>query len=236
MSAPPPPPADDELRSAIESAWQSVEAIERAYEQGALSRADWHARMAALVVPAYSAAPTPEAQSGFEGDAGAWERARRLVADAVDRPGRFLDIGCANGHLLQYVQAWCAERGLRLEVHGLEIAPALHALAHARLPHLPPHIHLGNAATWTPPTPYEHVRTGLEYVPRSERRALLEHLLTHTVAPGGQLLLGPYSHPHAEPDPLLTQLSAWNLAPERTLTRPHHSHPQLQRHLHVLRR
>jgi SAM-dependent methyltransferase len=35
-----------------------------------------------------------------------WRLQRRFIADAIHRPGIFLDIGCANGLLLRCLQAW----------------------------------------------------------------------------------------------------------------------------------
>jgi hypothetical protein len=36
-------------------------------------------------------------------EAADWKHARSLVVDAIDRPGSFLDLGCANGYLVESV-------------------------------------------------------------------------------------------------------------------------------------
>ncbi len=41
----------------------------------------------------YLGGQNPRAQSGFSGDEGGWELARRPIADAVDGDGSFIDIG-----------------------------------------------------------------------------------------------------------------------------------------------
>jgi hypothetical protein len=43
----------------------------------------------------------------------------------MDGDGTWLDAGCANGHLLATLPAWCAERDIRIEPYGLELLPAL---------------------------------------------------------------------------------------------------------------
>jgi 2-polyprenyl-3-methyl-5-hydroxy-6-metoxy-1,4-benzoquinol methylase len=35
----------------------------------------------------------------------------RLLADAIRSSGSFLDIGCANGHLMETLTGWAAEDG-----------------------------------------------------------------------------------------------------------------------------
>jgi len=170
-----------------------VGAIEEAYARGEIDQAGWHARMAALVVPAYLAGKNPRAQSGYSGDEAAWRQARSLVAEAIPRSGTFLDIGCASGLLMESVSAWCLERGVDVEPYGVDIAPELAALARARLPHWADRVFTGNAASWAPPFRFDFVRTGLDYVPRPRRPDLLRHLLEVAVAPGGLLLVGPFS-------------------------------------------
>ena len=51
---------DEELEAAKEGGWREIAAIDAAYAAGELDDAGWHEAMAALVVPAYLAAGTPE--------------------------------------------------------------------------------------------------------------------------------------------------------------------------------
>src|SRR5262245_31790116 len=48
----------------------------------------------------------PRQRSGFGRDARDWERFRRPVVAPIDRDGTFLDIGCANGLLMESVAKW----------------------------------------------------------------------------------------------------------------------------------
>lgn len=50
---------------------------------------------------------------------------RALDDEAFFRDGSFLDVGCANGHLLESMVAWCAGRGLRLEPYGIDLSAGL---------------------------------------------------------------------------------------------------------------
>jgi SAM-dependent methyltransferase len=162
----------DELNAAKEGGWREVAAIEAAYAAGELDEAGWHEAMAALVVPAYLGAGTAEAGSGSSRDATGWEYARSLLAEAVEPGWTFLDVGCANGHLMASMAEWAG-----VEPYGLEISPELAELARSRLPQWSERIWVGNAADWVPPRRFEAIRTGLDYVPAPRRRDLVEHLL-----------------------------------------------------------
>jgi SAM-dependent methyltransferase len=185
------------VEATIERSWREIAEIDGALERGEIDEAGWHARMAALIVPAYLRAANPRAQSGYGGDEADWRQARSLVAEAIPRSGTFLDVGCASGLLMESVHAWCAERGHAVEPWGVDIAPELAQLARARLPRWADRIFEGNAARWRPPRRFDFVRAGLEYVPRPGRGAFLTHLLAHAVAPGGRLLVGPSSEPRS---------------------------------------
>ena len=105
---------DERLEAAKEGAWREVAAIEAAYDRGELDDAGWHAAMASLVVPSYLAARTPEAGSGHSGTAAEWEYSRGIVADAIAGHRTFLDVGCANGLLMESMQGWAG-----VEPYGL---------------------------------------------------------------------------------------------------------------------
>jgi 2-polyprenyl-3-methyl-5-hydroxy-6-metoxy-1,4-benzoquinol methylase len=66
----------------------------------------WFSSMDDVFKQAYLAGGNPLAQSGFGGDAARWEAGRRPIAEAIDRGGSFLDIGCASGQLLESLVAW----------------------------------------------------------------------------------------------------------------------------------
>jgi SAM-dependent methyltransferase len=175
--------------------------------------------MASIFEAAYLAGDNPRAQSGFGGDEARWEAGRRPIADAIDRDGSFLDIGCASGYLLESLVDWTPHH---IEPYGLDLAPALVELARRRLPQWTDRIFLGNALTWEPPLRFDFVRTELVYVPDDWRRAFVERLLSHVVAPGGRLILCGYGSPRSGvvPDPVCATVRAWEFDPELELCAP----------------
>lgn len=199
--------------------WRDLARVDADLEFGKIDKAQWHSRVLALIEPAYLTADTPHAQSGKGGDAEGWEYARRLVCDAVDRDGTFLDVGCANGLLMEDVRRWAAADGHAIEPHGVEISSKLADLARDRCPQWADRIHTANADGWLPPQRFDFVRTGLDYVPHTCRAAYLTHLMEHVVAPGGRLIIGVQNQ--AEDDALADELTGWGYPADGVSRRPH---------------
>jgi SAM-dependent methyltransferase len=176
----------------------------------------------------YLAGLNARQQSGFGRNERDWERFRRPIVAAIDSNGTFLDIGCANGLLMEDVARWAEQDGYGVEPYGLDISEALAALARRRLPHWRDRIFVGNALDWTPPRRFDYARTELVYVPRHRRREYVERLLADVVAPGGVLILCSYGSSRPEGkrgEPLVDELEAWdlNIAGTRDLISPQHS-------------
>ena len=224
----------DDVRDAIERGWRDLAAIDAALERGEIDEPGWFAAVLAVIEPAYLGASTPQAQSGRTGDAAGWEQARRLVVDAMDRSGSFLDVGCANGLLMECVHEWAAEDGHAIEPYGVEISAALADLARRRCPQWADRIWTANVLGWRPPRTFDFVRTGLEYVPAARRADLVQHLLDHVVAPGGRLLVG-VTNERREGPGLAGELRGWGFEVRGTVTRPH-DHDALVRTVHWLDR
>jgi SAM-dependent methyltransferase len=142
----------------------------------------------------YLASDDPRRQSGFGGDEARWEAARRPTARAIDRPGSFLDVGCANGYLLESLVRWSPHP---LEPYGLDFSPRLVAVARARLPQWANRFFVGDALEWEPELPqrFDFVRTELVYAPEERWRELVNRLLERVVAPGGRLIVCGYGSP-----------------------------------------
>ena len=211
-------------RGAKDRAYWLLERAETALERGEIDEEGWYREVAAVITPAYLAADNPRAQSGFAGDAAAWEHARGLICDAIDGNGSFLDVGCASGYLMECIQIWARERGWELEPYGLDISPELADLARHRLPPWADRIHVGNAIHWRPPVRFDFVRTGLEYVPARRRRDLVQHLLQDVVAPDGRLIIGTYNEQRDETrtEPSLEwTVTSWGFAIAGLSERPH---------------
>ena len=207
---------DEELEGAKEGAWREIAAIDAAYAAGELDDTGWHAAMASLVVPAYLSAETAEGGSGSSRDAPGWEYARSLLAGAVEPGQSFLDVGCANGHLMESMAVWAG-----VEPYGLDISPDLAELARRRLPHWSDRIWVGNALDWTPPRRFDVARTGLDYVPPPRRRELVERLLGHC----DRLVVGVHNEERGSPG-LAADVASWGFEIAGRSERPH-PHPLL---------
>jgi SAM-dependent methyltransferase len=218
-----------DLESVRASSQALVDLIDADLEAGRISERAWFESIADVITSAYLATDDPRAQSGHSGDEAHWEHARSLLADAVDRDGTFLDVGCANGYLMESLERWCAARGRRIEPSGLEISPELAALARHRLPTWADRIHVGNALDWEPPHRFDFVRTGVEYVPVGRRRELVGRLLRDVVAPDGRLIIGVFKEGDAQPH-LEETVNAWSFVISGRSERAHfHNDQQVYR-------
>ena len=151
---------------------------------------------------AYLRETDPRGQSGFAGGPERWRAEREPILAAVDGDGDLLDVGCANGHLLECLVAWAAERGRRLVPYGLDRGAGLVALARARNPAWADRLFTGDAWTWDPPRRFRYVYVLHDCVPASHLGPLVERLLTRAVAPGGRLVVGAYGSRSAGVAPL----------------------------------
>ncbi len=96
-----------------ERAAEVVKAVDRA--RRTLDDERWYRDGLRLMEASYLREPTPQGGSGFGGTAAQWRSSRCQICQAIDRDGTFLDAGCANGHLMESITAWCAERGVSRE-------------------------------------------------------------------------------------------------------------------------
>jgi hypothetical protein len=219
---------DDHLERerAKELGYDALTPIDSAFERGDISQEEWHARVMAVIEPAYLGATTEQQGSGHSGSPEAWRESRGLILEAIDRSGTFLDIGCANGLLMASITAWASERGLAIEPYGVEISGSLASLARSRHPEWAERIWTANADGWQPPMRFDHVRTGLEYVPPSRREAYVSHLLQHVVAPGGRLIIGKNNEDRGR-SAIADALRSWGRADVHEVRRPH-AHPDVE--------
>jgi SAM-dependent methyltransferase len=203
-----------------DNSWRELAALDAKLAAGEIDDAGWHEASAAIVVLAYLAADTPWGQSGKSGSADDWEWSRSHVADAIDRPGSFLDVGCANGYLMECLSRWAA---VEVEPYGLEISPELAALARSRLPAWGERIFVGNALTWAAPQTFTYVRTGLDYVPTTHRRELVERLLGF----GERVVVGVFNE-HASERTTEDLLRSWGLEVAGRSIRPNRWKPGME--------
>jgi SAM-dependent methyltransferase len=136
----------------------------------------------------------PLRQSGFSGGAERWRIERAPILNAIPNSGALLDVGCANGYLLESLMAWGTERGLQLEPFGVDISSGLIDLARQRFPQLQGHFFVANAWDWLPPRRFQYVYAVWDCVPRTYLAEFVRHLLADVVALQGRLILGAYGN------------------------------------------
>jgi SAM-dependent methyltransferase len=156
------------------------------------SCAKWFSDLKATLEAIYLAAEEPWKQSGFSGPEERWVVCRMPIADCVHASGTFLDIGCANGYLLECLMRWVGERGISIVPYGLDLSEKLVSLARKRLPEYADHIFAGNGLTWKPAQRFDYVRTELCYVPEELRERFVTRLSRDFLTEEGKLLIAEY--------------------------------------------
>ena len=140
----------------------------------------------------YLADPSnPYQQSGRSSGPTRWEETRRILLKAIHRDGDFLDVGCANGLLLESLVEWAGQEGLVIRPHGVDFVEPLIDFARARFPQHRDSFHVANAFYWSPPRQYDFVRTNLEYVPPADWFRLISTSMD-ALTPTGRLILCHY--------------------------------------------
>jgi len=162
--------------------------------------AAWFENARETLENAYLSHTEPWRQSGMSGPEERWTSLRKPVAECIDRSGTFLDVGCANGYLLECLLRWTAERDVHIEPFGVDCSARLLALAKERLPEHAGRLFHANAYDWVPPRRFDVVRTELVYVPGEHEGEFLARLLRDFVAPGGRLLVANYAEGHPIPE------------------------------------
>ena len=139
----------------------------------------------------YLTSDDPMGQSGFWGGRVRWVAERSPIVAAIDRDGDFLDVGCANGLLLQDILAWAAASGHHIVPHGIDIGPSLIALARERLPGFAANLVVADAWSWQPARTWDYVFSLVDLGPDDLSCDWLGRL-AGWVAPGGRLIIGSY--------------------------------------------
>lgn len=158
----------------------------------------WFSGVKETLETAYLQYSEPWRQSGFRGPEERWIALRRPIAECIEKSGTFLDIGCANGYLLESIIKWTAERGIIIVPYGIDLSQKLVELAKQRLPDYRENLYVGNGWDWVNPTKFKYVRTELCYVPDILRRQYIEHILQQYLEDGGELLVVEYRS-HSDP-------------------------------------
>jgi SAM-dependent methyltransferase len=158
-------------------------------------------KMARQLEAAYLGSDDPIAQSGFSGGRDRWVAERSPLVEAIDRPGDFLDVGCANGLLAADVVDWCAARGVSMRPHGIDFGPRLIEMAREHLPGGADDFVVADAWTWEPMRQWTYVYSLLDLSPPELWCEWLRRLLDW-VEPRGRLIVGSYGSRSARIPPV----------------------------------
>lgn len=141
---------------------------------------------------AYLTHDDPIRQSGFSGGEERWKNERGIILDTVTENGSFLDIGCANGYLLECLVDWAKLKGVTLTPYGVDMGPRLIELAQQRFPQYASNFWVANAWDWRPPRKFRYVYALHDCVPEDYLIPWVRRLFAHHVEPGGTLIVSAY--------------------------------------------
>jgi SAM-dependent methyltransferase len=219
----------DPIKYAKNRAYQFVEEQQQALDDGTITESEWFDIYNEFFTGHYLAADNPRSQSGHGGDEADYRYKRMMILEAINKSGTFLDVGCANGYLMESLQRWLQGSGLTVEVYGLDISEGLLALAKQRLPHWQDRFFLGNALYWAPDEKYDFVYlSGLEYVPEGRKQQLIDHLHNNYVRPGGRFIYGPATEERDSREVEET-FNGWGYTPTGYCEKSYQSQPTLAR-------
>ena len=134
----------------------------------------------------------PIRQTGFGGGAKRWRNEREPILKAIETDAEILDVGCANGYLLECLIKWGGERGILLTPYGLDYSTRLIELARKRLHRYRDNFYIGNAWDWQPLKKFQYVYSLYDCVPQNFLEEYIYRLSSRVVSNNGRLIFGAY--------------------------------------------
>ena len=221
----------EQIKYAKNRAYKFTEEQQQALDEGKITEAEWFDIHERWTARHYLGAENPRVQSGHSGDEAVYRFTRGMLLEAIDRDGTFLDVGCANGYLIEKLSQWLQGTGTEVDVFGLDISEGLLELAKRRNPVWADRFFHGNALHWTPEKKFDYVCTAeVEYVPREREREFLEHLFNDYVAAEGRLILGPVTELREKWE-MMEKIIPWGFTPSGYVEKSHRTHPALCKRL-----
>lgn len=166
--------------------------VNAALANNEISKDEWYEINKVYFTKLYLSSDNPRAQSGHGSDEYNYAFSHLPIIDAMYKDGTFLDVGCANGHLMEMVYKWAGALGFALQVYGVDISEGLLELAKSRLPQWSDRFYLGNAFFWKPEQQFDYIHIGgLGGVPEDDELNFFNHLMENYLVDGGRLILGP---------------------------------------------
>ena len=222
----------DPIKYAMDRAYPFCEEQQLLLDTGRITEEEWFADHNKYFTSHYLAEKDPRGQSGHGGDEERYRYTQEMVLSSIHRSGTFIDVGCANGYLMEKLCAWLEGTQFTLEFSGLDISAELIDLARLRLPEWKDRLHVGNALYWTPIAKYDFacVRE-LDYVPKARRKAFFLHLANNYLAKGGRLILGPRTEERGKLE-IESEVTRWGYPPSGSTCKPHQECDNLIRRLY----
>jgi hypothetical protein len=140
----------------------------------------------------YVSQDSPLRQCGFSGNETRWKEQRFPIMQAIEGDGDLLNLGCANGYLLESLVSWAEEKDVFITPHGLDAGTKLISYARARHNVVRTNFHVGNAWDWEPPRKYRYVYTSTDLVQPEFLAHYLMRVKDVMVEVGGRLIVGAY--------------------------------------------
>jgi hypothetical protein len=175
--------------------------VDAALTSNEITKGEWYELINVYYTRLYLAADNPRAQSGYGGDEFNYMFSHLPILEAVYKNGTFLDVGSANGHLMEMLHKWGTGIGFELQMYGVEISEGLIELARKRLPHWHDRFFHGNSFYWKPEQRFDYVHIGgLGQVPEDDRLLFFNHLMDNYLVDSGRLIIGPYWYESDDPN------------------------------------
>lgn len=205
--------------------------VNAALENSEISKDEWYEINKVYFTKLYLAQDNPRAQSGHGGDEYHYAFSHLPIIEAIYKNGTFLDVGCANGHLMESVHKWASAIGFDLQVFGVDISEGLIELAKNRLPQWHERFFIGNSFFWKPEQKFDYIHVGgLGQVPEDDERMFFEHLMKNYVVDGGRIILGPYWHINEDSQYSgIKKLLDSGISPNGYIEKTHYKNPNMLR-------
>ncbi|MDQ0114042.1 class I SAM-dependent methyltransferase [Paenibacillus harenae] len=222
----------DSVRRLIDKAHDFNQSLLEELAEGKITEEDWFEINNKYFTEHYLASDNPRSQSGHGGNEQGYFHSHQMLIDVIHKSGTFIDVGCANGYLLESLHRWITNLGYyKLVCYGLDISQGLIELAKKRLPEWSNHFYTGNAVNWAPKEKFDFVCVKeLDYAVPGKQQLFLKHLFEHFVKPNGRLILGPYSEETSTPT-MYELVTSWGYKPTGYIERSNYKHHDISRRL-----
>jgi SAM-dependent methyltransferase len=150
---------------------------------------NWLSQVKKEISESYIKYKEPWKQAGFLMGQEEWDICHKPIAECIEKPGLFLDIGCTNGYLLECILKWTSDG---ITPYGIDLSARLIKVAKERSPKFESNLYVGNVPGWASPTKFDYVRTELDGVLEESQEQYLHKVLNTYVVQGGKLLLTEY--------------------------------------------